>query len=81
MPVHKLDSKKAEKKEVNESIIIETEQDCIDTVILDEDNLNSLKSMKSLGIQGSNNIFTQKFSMSEILDPSNLPLKQSRNEK
>jgi len=25
MPVHKLDSKKAEKKEVDESIIIETE--------------------------------------------------------
>ncbi len=37
-----------------------------DTIIFDEDNMHSLTSLKSLGVNGSSNIFTQPFSIAEI---------------
>ena len=51
-------SNQAKQKKVDESVLSIDNADLYDTVVMDDDNLSSLQTMKSLGVYGSNNIFT-----------------------
>ena len=43
---------------MDESVISIDNADLCDTVVMDDDNLTSLQTLKSLGVYGSNKIFT-----------------------
>ncbi len=63
---HHINKNQMSKKYVDESVF-SCENDLEDTILIDEDKQNTITSIKSFAINGSNNIFTQKFSIADIL--------------